>query len=83
MVAEQHGGVGPVARETERAHAEGTVVDEVAEDDGSPFLCWVGLERLEEALKVAMHVAGDKDRQIVRSHSSMLIGPGIGALGVE
>src|ERR1700687_2843715 len=75
VVAEQHGGVGSVSSVTQGADAEWAVVDQVTEEDGSPAVRRVRFERFEQALEVAMDVAGDEYRQIVSSHSPMLIGP--------
>ena len=85
MVAEQHHGVGAVAREAQGADAEGAVVDQVAEENRPPLGCGLGFERLEEALEIAVNVPDDEDRQIALTrygHRTMLIGPGKAPLGV-
>ncbi len=61
VVAEKHGGVGAVSRVPQGADAERTVVDQVAKEDGSPAIRWVGCQRVEEPLEVAMDIAGDQD----------------------
>ena len=50
VVAEQDFGVRAVAGVTERADTEHAVVDEVANEEGSPLVGGVGFEGLEEAL---------------------------------
>ena len=43
MIAEEDARVGAVARESQRADAEQSVIDEVAEEDGVPLVRGVGL----------------------------------------
>ena len=54
----------------QRTDAEHPVVDEVTEEDRAPPVGGVRLEGLEQPLQVAMDVADDQDRQIVRSQAS-------------
>jgi len=72
VVAEKDTRVGPVARVSERAGAEDSVVDEVAEEDGVPLIGRIGLQRLEQTLDVAVDVPDDQDGQIVRRQPSRL-----------
>src|SRR3989442_116846 len=46
------------------------VAREVADEDGVPLIGWIGAQRLEEALEIAVDVADDQDWQAFRSHSS-------------
>jgi hypothetical protein len=64
MVAQDHCRVRAIARVPKGADAEHAVVDEVAEKNRVPFGRRVGLQRLEEPLEVAVHVAHDQDGQI-------------------
>ena len=43
-----------------------------------PLGRWVGLERLEESLEVAVNVADDQDWQFGRGHSTIVVGPRTG-----
>src|SRR6266581_1305607 len=70
VVAEKDGRVGAVASVPERADPKHSVVDEVSDEDGVPQIGWIRLQGFEEPLQVAVNVADDQDRQIVRSHSS-------------
>src|SRR5215472_1556556 len=70
VIAKQDFGILAIARVSEAADTERAIVDQVAEEDRSPFLGRVRLERGEKTLEVAVDVADDQDRQIDRSHSS-------------
>src|SRR5207248_8473173 len=64
VVAEQHLAVGAVARIAQGADSECAAVDQVAQEDCPPALGWVGSQRLEQPLQVAVDVADDQDREI-------------------
>jgi len=69
VVAEKNSGVGPVARVTESADPEHSVVDQVADEHRVPLRCGIRPEGVEEALEVAVDVADDQSPQIFRSQS--------------
>src|SRR6202140_1353974 len=85
VVAQKHHRVGSVAGVAQGAAAEGTVVDQGAEEDRAPLGCGIRFERLEETLEIAVHVPDDEDRQVALTrcgHRTMLIGPGKAPSGV-
>jgi hypothetical protein len=74
VVADKNTRIGPVPRVSERAGAEESVVEEVAEEDGVPLIRRIRLERFEQPLDVAVDVSDDQDGQIVSQWRSIPCG---------
>jgi len=74
MIADEHTRVGPVPRVSERAGAEESVVDEVAEEEGVPLIWRIRLEGFEQPLDVAVYISDDQDGQIVSQWRSIPCG---------
>src|SRR2546425_1210185 len=67
VVAEEHRGVRPVTRVAEGADTEHPVINQVADEHRVPAVGWVGAERFEEPLEVAVDVPDEEDRQVLGS----------------
>src|SRR5438132_7205623 len=67
VVAEEHRGVRPVTRVAEGADTEHPVINQLADEHRVPAVGWIGAERFEGPLEVAVDVPDEEDRQVLGS----------------